>query len=32
MAKCKCQTEKILSGYMDYLRSKSLLEEYKEQI
>jgi len=29
MAKCKSQSDKILSGYMDLLRAKSLLEEYK---
>jgi hypothetical protein len=29
LAKCKSQTDKLLSGYMDYLRAQSLLEEYK---
>jgi len=26
MARCKSQSDKILSGYMDLLRAKSLLE------
>jgi hypothetical protein len=32
MAKAKSQTDKLLSGYMDYLRAQSLLDEYKEQL
>lgn len=32
IAKCKVQNEDILSGYMDFLRAKSQLEQYKQEL
>ena len=29
-AKCKVQTNRALSGYMDLLRAKNLINEYKQ--
>lgn len=32
IAKCKIQNNEILSGYMDFLRAKSQIEEYKDEL
>lgn len=31
-AKCKGETNRVLSGYMDLLRSKSLIEDYRLEV